>query len=382
MNATTSLISELEAAIQSGSKEKRVETLRRVTDLFLVGADRFNETQIDVFDDVLGLLIQRIESKALVELSRRLAPIDNAPTEVVRRLANDDEIAIAGPVLSRSARLTTSDLVEIATTKGQEHLLAITGRRRLEEPVTDVLVDRGNREVIRKLVSNTGASFSDTGFAGLAKRAENDQSLIEQLGRRLDMPVRLFRELLLRATEAVKSRLLSSANPAIQAEVRRVLTKASEDVGREAAIGRDREASQRLVLLMHERGELDEPALLGFARAQQIEEATASLSLLCGVPFDVIDRLMLMERDDALMIPSKAADLQWPTVLAVLQARAGRTLGEQDADQAEAEYKRLSRSTAQRVLRFWQVRRTAGEHATEPLSAFDREGQRIAEGLK
>jgi hypothetical protein len=47
MDASESLISELEAAFQSGSRDKRIETLRRVTDLFLNGAARFTDEQID-----------------------------------------------------------------------------------------------------------------------------------------------------------------------------------------------------------------------------------------------------------------------------------------------------------------------------------------------
>ena len=82
MGAPQSIIAELEEAIQSGSQDKRVETLRRVTDLFLSGADRLNDSQIAVFDDVLGLLIKRIESKAMIELSARLAPVDNAPRKL------------------------------------------------------------------------------------------------------------------------------------------------------------------------------------------------------------------------------------------------------------------------------------------------------------
>jgi uncharacterized protein (DUF2336 family) len=119
------LISELEDAVRRGSQEKRVETLRRVTDLFLGDNERLSEEQIQVFDDVLGHLMTRMESKALIELSERLAPINNAPIKVVHTLACDDEIAIAGPVLSLSDRLTTPDLIEIALAKSQSHLLAI-----------------------------------------------------------------------------------------------------------------------------------------------------------------------------------------------------------------------------------------------------------------
>ena len=101
----------------SGSSEARIKTLRHVTDLFLKESDRLNDKQVEVFDDVLCLLIGRIESKALAELSERLAPVDKAPIEVIRRLARDDEIIVAGPVLMESKRLTTEDISEIARTK-------------------------------------------------------------------------------------------------------------------------------------------------------------------------------------------------------------------------------------------------------------------------
>ena len=137
MNAGQSLIAELEDAIQSGSKDKRVETLRRITDLFVADSDRLSDQQIDVFDDVLGHLIKRIEAKALAELSRRLAPINNAPIDVVRRLARDDNIVVAEPILAVSARLSDNDLIDIANTKTRAHLLAISARPQIGEAVTD-----------------------------------------------------------------------------------------------------------------------------------------------------------------------------------------------------------------------------------------------------
>ena len=132
MSSSTSLFAELEGAVKNGSPEKRADTLRRVISLFLKESDRLNEQQIGMFDDVLGHLIQRIETKALVQLSEILAPVDDAPIEVVRRLSRHDEITIAGPVLASSNRLSESDLIDIATSKGQGHLLAISGRAFLQ----------------------------------------------------------------------------------------------------------------------------------------------------------------------------------------------------------------------------------------------------------
>src|SRR4051794_18460194 len=90
MAAPVSLLPELEDVIQCGSPERRADALQRITTLFLDGASRFNEDHIRLFDDVLTRLTVEIESKARAELSTRLAPVRNAPVEVVRKLAKDD----------------------------------------------------------------------------------------------------------------------------------------------------------------------------------------------------------------------------------------------------------------------------------------------------
>src|SRR5205823_5070106 len=129
---------------------------------------------VGLFDDVFGRLINEIEVKARAELSNRLAPVSNAPVQVVRRLAKDDDISVAGPILQHSQRLPESDLVHIAKTKSQAHLLVISGRSGIAEPVTDVLVRRGDLHVVRGVADNRSARLSDDGFTELIRRAEKD----------------------------------------------------------------------------------------------------------------------------------------------------------------------------------------------------------------
>jgi hypothetical protein len=363
MSAQRSLIGELEDAIKSGSSEKRVETLRRVTDLFLNDADRLNEAQISVFDDVLCHLIKRIETKALVELSGQLAPVDNSPIELIRQLARNDEITVAGPVLTQSARLTTDDLVEIAGTMSQQHLLAISGRGALEEVVTDVLLDRGDREIVHRLARNAGARFSETGFTTLVHNAETDESLAEKLGLRLDIPLRVLRDLLLKATEAVRARLLALAPPETKNEIQRALAKISNEVSREATASRDFTQAQLGILQMKKEGRLDEAALQEFANRRLYEQMVAALSMLSSGSIDLIASLMKGARSQGLLIPCKAAGLKWPTVMAILRNRfAHHTMSDADLALAKEEYLGLSQASAQRVLRFWEVRtKTAGK---------------------
>jgi uncharacterized protein (DUF2336 family) len=213
MSQAASVIEELEYVLAAGSSDRRTEILRRVTDLFLGNADDLNSEQNGLIDDVLAHLIRQIETTALAELGEKLAPVDNAPNGVIRTLARHDEIAVAGPVLAQSVQLTDRDLVEIAGSKGQSHLGAISERTRLAAAVTDILIQRGDTGVVRKLSQNQGATFSDRGYVTLARRAQTDERLAENLSVRLDMPPQLLQDLLAKATETVRARLQTVVSP-------------------------------------------------------------------------------------------------------------------------------------------------------------------------
>jgi len=316
---------------------------------------------VSLFDHVFSRLIVEIEAKARTELSHRLAPVGNAPVEVLRRLAHDDDIAIAGPVLEQSRRLAETDLVDIAQTKSQAHLLAISGRAGIAEPVTDVLVRRGDRKVVHSVADNRGARLSDDSFFTLVDRAEQDGVLAEKVGLRPDIPPRLFRDLLLKATEVVQQRLFASAKPETQSEIRRVLAKVSREVGASAA-PRDYSSAQVRVEALRLEGKLDEAALVNFAKKGQFEETIAALAVLCAVPIEVVDRLMSGERPDPILILCKSVGWGWPTVKSIIMARAGGPgTSSQGLDAAYSNFDRLSPTTAQRVLRFWQVKRTTDD---------------------
>ena len=364
--ADLSIVDDVEIAISAGSAEKRLETIKRVTDLFLLSAGTFNDEQIELFDSVLDRLINTIELRAiadistriaLAEMSSQLAPIAQAPPSVVRRLANNDEIAIAGPVLTEFARLSAEDLVEIANTKGEQHLLAMSGRWWLKEIVTDVLLARRYPSVSRRIINNPGARVSAAGFAIVLTQAESDPELAIETGIRVDLPADLRQELLRNATEAVRSRLLSRAPPHLFEEIRSAIAAVSAGADREMSTVRDFTMAKRLVARLNAKGELNEAALLGFARQRRYEETVAALAELSRSTIDVIRPLMQSLRDAGVLIPCKAAGLSWETVHAVLDSRfATGRMGPHELAKARDQFAKLTTENARRLLRFWQVR--------------------------
>jgi uncharacterized protein (DUF2336 family) len=366
MGTSPSLISELDAAIHSSSSDKRIATLRRVTDLFLSHAGQYDPEQMKLFDGVLMRMIGHIETRALAELGGRLAPVEGAPVDVIRHLANHDEIVVAGPVLKDSKQLTSDDLIDIARRKSQDHLLAISGRSEIDEAVTDVLVDRGNAEVARKVAVNAGARFSQNGFATLVKRAEKDDVLAEATGQRADIPPALFEQLVAKATETVKAKLLA-ARPDAAGDLTQALNKVARELQAERPV-RDYSEAQHLVGLLNREGKLSEAALLEFARANKFEEAVSALAMRCSAPIDIIDRLMHGARIDALLIPCKAAGLAWPTTRAIIRLNPAHSItSDDDFEIAKQDFQKLSIAAAQRIMRFWQVRSTVTMAGMPPL---------------
>src|SRR5262245_37133156 len=258
-------IRSIDRAIIHSSEHRRADYLRRVTELFLAGSEVYSDEHIAVFDRVLQKLIVQLEAAVLAELGRRLAPVAKAPAGVMRVLAHHDEILVAEPVLTRFERLTTADLCDIAETKGQAHLMAISSRSRLEEAVTDVLVRRGDDDVVCSLAANDGAKFSEPGMTRLAERAEDNEAIAENVARRPDLPHQLYCKLLVAASSAVRARLLAIVDPELRAEAWRILDKVSGEIADQAPAPRSYGAAIRRVLLASARGNLSEDDLVEYA---------------------------------------------------------------------------------------------------------------------
>jgi uncharacterized protein (DUF2336 family) len=182
------------------------------------------------------------------------------------------------------------------------------------------LLGRGDRDVFRRLAGNSGASFSERGFETLVRHSERDEQLAEKVGLRLDVPLRLFRELLLRATEAVRSRLLALAGPQNRDQIQRVLAAISEDAEHEAGFQSEHDYANAhgRIVAMQAAGALDEAAIFELAKSGRYSEIVAAISPLCGAPMPLLEHLLQSEHREAILIPCKAAQLEWPTVRAIL----------------------------------------------------------------
>ena len=119
MTAPITVITELERAIANGSSQQRADMLMQIADLFVGNSPHFTDDEISLFDDIITRLATEIEISARSLLAQRLAPIANAPVNIMRILASDDEIKVAHPVLTQSDRINEAILVQCARSKSQ-----------------------------------------------------------------------------------------------------------------------------------------------------------------------------------------------------------------------------------------------------------------------
>ncbi|MDB5654720.1 MAG: hypothetical protein JWQ94_2333 [Tardiphaga sp.] len=352
-----SLIPGLEEIVQHGDPRRRGDAVRKISELFLAGASQFQPAHIDLFDGILTSLVPQTEVEARSALAERLSDLSNAPPQLVALLVRDDEILIAGPLLRRSPVIDEMTLVELAKLKGQPHLLAISDRPTLSPGITDVIVRRGDRDVVRRVAGNAGAAFSHLGYSGLIRRAGDDGVLAVTVGQRSDLSPPQLKDLLARSVEVVRRRMFE----AVQGPQRAAINKAMAEISgtpKHLAITRDFAAAQRAVLKLHHADELNEGALLRFARAHQYEETAAALSSMSGVRIATIDQLLKGDRDDPILILGKSIAISWATVRALMSLRLGpgRSPAAADVEEARQNFERLVPATAQRVLTFWQTR--------------------------
>jgi uncharacterized protein (DUF2336 family) len=355
-----SLISEVEQAIGSGSDSARVEMLRRVTDLFIGHADSLQDDGIDLFDDVIGRLSTVMEQAVRAELSTRLAPVANAPKNVIKSLAGDDSIEVAAPILSQSTRLDDADLVEIASSKGHDHLLAISTRRSLSEIVTDVLVERGNNKVVHSVATNEGARLSDRSLSAIIVKAEHDDLLAGAVGTRRDISPTHLEQLLRKASDVAREKLMA-AMPNSNGAIGDILAKLNEELHKKRM--QEYEPARKLVEEMQRQGKLGEQQVGDFANAGNFLETVAALSVISGIPMERVERALRDSRPDMLFMVAKAIGFKWHTAKSVYLLQSDwRRISQEELDHARRSFLQLQASTAQRIVTFLKARQAISKN--------------------
>jgi uncharacterized protein (DUF2336 family) len=343
-----------------GTPETRAKALEHATTLLVLG--KYNEDEIWVFGELISKLMDELEESARSALSRRLSASSNAPVQVMRRLALDESINVAEPPLQFSERLDPSTLIETANTKGQRHLLAVARRRSVDQPVSDILVRRGDRDVVVALVDNSGAAFSEFGFLHLLTRSMNDSIIAEHLGTRRDIPRHIFQQLIAKASAEVRRKLISERTD-LAAEINSTVVDATERLhAKFGPASKEYFQAKRTVRSLREQGRLNEQQLHSFALQHSFYETTVTLAELCDLPVHMVETALKSGDQEMTLLLAKALDLSWTTAMALLfLAAPGRRITGNRLEQMRSEYSFLNVQTSREVLQVYRSRKYVEE---------------------
>jgi uncharacterized protein (DUF2336 family) len=357
MDARQNLIDELESTIASTEVHHRADVLRRITDLFAAGSNGFSSEQVELFDDVMCRLVDEIEESARATFGQRLADMGRTPKNLVRTLAFDDSIDVAGPLLSQCEQLDEATLVENAKTKSQDHLLAISRRYSIGEAVTDVLVERGDQKVALSAAANPGAKFSEFGFTTLVERSENDVDLALRVWSRHDISRQHLLKLFADSSESVRRKIQSGDRrnadlvKELIAEAADKLQAKSRESSLKYATARDQ------VNALQKTGDLGEGPLLEFARKGKFDETALTLATMSQLPIGVVERAIVHKSTEQIIVIAKAVGLSWITTKAILMIRGGsKGMSAHDLAQSLANYNKLKPETAEKAIKFYRMR--------------------------
>jgi len=350
------MIDDIISLARESSPEKRHQLVELVTRLFVNGAESYQTEEISLFNTVLENMLPKMEDEQKKVVSERLAPIDSTSSKVANSLARES-IDIAMPMLTTSKVLKTEDILQIAKTMGQDHLLAISKRSHLEAHVTDVLLERGEKPVKQSVAENSGAEFSEWGSRLLIKLDESDEKIRNAMMERADI------------TESDYDKLIGQMPPQQQAMVRK-LREENEALVRDlfhqaskvvASTKLERKASRintKVTLKEIREGKRClSQAITQLALSNNLFDICFLISEIAGLGQKYVTNVMIRYDATGIAVLCKALGVEPNDYTSLCRARATHNKQPQTTvDKWIADYQQLSDRDARRLLSFMKIR--------------------------
>jgi uncharacterized protein (DUF2336 family) len=270
--------------------------------------------------EVLEVLLRDQLPRVRQVIAETLKDVADAPPELIRRLARDEALVVAAPVLECSPVLSDADLLEIiAETPIPGALTAIARRNALGVPVADALGVSDDVEAVTALLANPSAQIREETLDRLVERAPAVAAWHKPLVERPRLSAGVARKLagfvadhLLRRLSERRDLDPATAN-AVAARVKQRLAAAPAEVAGAATAPVNPDETVARARRLKAEAKLDETAVLA-AVAQDRGFARAALAVLADVPLEVVDRVL------AARSPKGVTALAWKSGLAMRAA--------------------------------------------------------------
>ena len=336
---------------------ERDQLFRNMAQLYSYVSDRCDDEQVAQYDEVLCQLAELVESEARVHVAKLLAPLDRAPGNVVVKLAND-EIEVAQPLLEFSNVLSDDDLIEIIANQSEEHRVAIAGRTQVPERVGEAIVEHGETASVIKLVRNTNAELGQQALERLAERAASDAAIAADLrGHRGDIDWKSLGGKIEAVGDQVRetmSRIDPRVDPVTVGKVQAVVYNRMRN--RAGFSSQEWKVAYNQVKALSDRKQLDERALIRFARFGYGHHTAAALTMLLRVGPEVFVKWLAMQDYVAITVALRALGIQPDLFEAMTASMPWRDLPSQaDLQNVRRRFEALSKDEAVGIFELWRT---------------------------
>jgi uncharacterized protein (DUF2336 family) len=367
----SAMAAELIGLAQEKSSQKRVELLRRITDTYLDQSAMTSPAEQFLFDDIVTKIVGSISTADKIEVSESLSKLPEVPEVLARTLATDSNIEVARPLVRDHRGLSEKILIDVATTGSQDHLHAVASRDTVTEPVTDVVVRRGDRRVTQTLAGNQGAQFSREGMRTLIGKAEKDGDLQALIVGRADLSIEAIGNLLPLISQEMASRLRGKAAEFDQSIVRKHFVDWVK--GHQENISRIDSLIEGI-----SKGDLKlDDVAMELMKGKRLFDVAMLLAGMIDLDRYHAFSVLTRAKTESVLLLMRSAQISWRIVDTFLKLRRTKMDYDEDRKQTECgEYETIDAATAQRVVRFLKVRRMAlaapaddGAESAAPLAS-------------
>ncbi|RYE45236.1 MAG: DUF2336 domain-containing protein [Hyphomicrobiales bacterium] len=335
---------------------ERDQLFRNMAQLYSYVSDRCDDEQVAQYDEVLCQLAELVESEARAHVAKLLAPLDRAPGNVVVKLAND-EIEVAQPLLEFSNVLSDDDLIEIIANQTEAHRVAIAGRTQVPERVGEAIVEHGETASVIKLVRNANAEIGQQALERLAERAASDAAIAADLRGREDLDWKSLGGKIEAVGDRVRetmSRIDPRVDPVTVGKVQAVVYNRMRN--RAGFSSQEWKVAYNQVKALSDRKQLDERALIRFARFGYGHHTAAALTMLLRVGPEVFVKWLAMQDYVAITVALRALGIQPDLFEAMIASMPWRDLPSQtDLQNVRRRFEALSKDEAVGIFELWRT---------------------------
>ncbi len=353
-----SSVGELLSLAKSKRADDREILFGNITDLFLSEDARLTDRERALMASILQKLVKDIEMEVRRALAKSLASNQEAPSELIGVLVND-EIEIAQPILLRSSVLTDPDLIRIIRFRGREHWLAISMRSPLSEFVSEAIVATGDEDAIERLLKNQDAELSQRAMEYLVAESERVDRFQEPLLKRHDLPPELAIKMYWWVSAALRQymvRTYKMSELSVDQMVEETTARLTRALPSEAKSADQTAAA--LIDRLSQKNELNPQNLIKFLRSGRIGAFIAGVSHMAGLDGQMMRQIVFEAGGESLAITCKAMGWQRTEFANVFllsrQFQGTHQISPARLEEALKFFDDVTEPTANSILHYWR----------------------------